>query len=110
MIGVSQISHLNSQQLLVKHSSLSCQLQRASPSDNCIQTLDLQFSYVCGRAFEVGSSILCLLAADKLPLELEHSGSAKPDPAASCDGGKLWSAIVRISCHRKGEKRRAEQS
>lgn len=45
-----------------------CQLQRPSVGDICIQTLDLKFA--TAELLKVGNCILCLLASEKLPLEL----------------------------------------
>lgn len=65
---------------------------------------------VSSITFEVGNSILLLARSWQTPWGAECSASAKPDPP-SCNGGKLWPAIVRISCHRKKERgRRGEQN
>lgn len=84
---------------------LNVQLQRPSLEDNCtLLTPSLKWQSLL--RWGTASGILCLLTADKLPPELSIQSQSSQTPVASCDGGKLWPAIVRISCLRKGERSR----
>ncbi|PWA30609.1 hypothetical protein CCH79_00009305 [Gambusia affinis] len=82
---------------------LNVQLQRPSLEDNCtLLTSSLKWQSLL--RWGTTSGILCLRTADKLPPELSIQSQSSQTPIASRDGWKLWPAIVRISCPRKGER------